>query len=67
MKGFISKDTVCVAAVCAEHQEFAEATSEPGLAFIFARFDGILGMAYPSIAEGSKRNLSLAGNVNFQK
>ncbi|CAD6185459.1 unnamed protein product [Caenorhabditis auriculariae] len=50
MKGFISKDTVCVAGVCANQQEFAEATSEPGLTFIAARFDGILGMAYQEIA-----------------
>jgi len=50
MKGFISKDTCCVAEVCVEGQEFAEATSEPGLTFIAAKFDGILGMAFPQIA-----------------
>jgi len=50
MKGFISKDTVCVAEVCVQAQEFAEATSEPGLTFIAAKFDGILGMAFPEIA-----------------
>uniref|UniRef100_A0A914RY39 Peptidase A1 domain-containing protein n=1 Tax=Parascaris equorum TaxID=6256 RepID=A0A914RY39_PAREQ len=48
MKGFISLDNV--ADVCATEQPFAEATSEPGLTFIAAKFDGILGMAFPEIA-----------------
>uniref|UniRef100_A0A0N4ZXR8 Peptidase A1 domain-containing protein n=1 Tax=Parastrongyloides trichosuri TaxID=131310 RepID=A0A0N4ZXR8_PARTI len=50
MKGFISKDKVCVSDLCADNQEFAEATSEPGITFVAAKFDGILGMAYPEIA-----------------
>ncbi|CAJ0610058.1 unnamed protein product [Cylicocyclus nassatus] len=50
MKGFISKDNVCIAGICASEQPFAEATSEPGLTFIAAKFDGILGMAFPEIA-----------------
>ncbi|VDM44751.1 unnamed protein product [Toxocara canis] len=50
MKGFISLDNVCVAEVCAREQPFAEATSEPGLTFIAAKFDGILGMGFPEIA-----------------
>ncbi|KAK0402830.1 hypothetical protein QR680_016561 [Steinernema hermaphroditum] len=50
MKGFISKDNVCVAGICAREQPFAEATSEPGITFVAAKFDGILGMAYPEIA-----------------
>lgn len=50
MKGFISKDKVCTAGLCVQNQGFAEATSEPGITFVAAKFDGILGMGWPQIA-----------------
>jgi cathepsin D len=50
MEGIVSQDTVCIGSLCAETQKFAEATALPGIAFIAAKFDGILGMGYPQIA-----------------
>ena len=50
MEGFVSQDTVCVAEVCVKDQLFAEATHEPGIAFLAAKFDGILGMGFYSIS-----------------
>lgn len=50
LSGFVSQDTLHLGDMKIEHQDFAEATSEPGLAFAFGRFDGILGLGYDSIS-----------------
>lgn len=50
LSGFVSEDTVEIGDLKIKNQLFAEATNEPGLAFAFGRFDGILGLGYDTIA-----------------
>ncbi|KAK3376725.1 vacuolar protease A precursor [Lasiosphaeria ovina] len=50
LSGFVSQDTVSIGDITIKGQDFAEATSEPGLAFAFGRFDGILGLGYNTIS-----------------
>uniref|UniRef100_A0A8C7XLS2 Peptidase A1 domain-containing protein n=1 Tax=Oryzias sinensis TaxID=183150 RepID=A0A8C7XLS2_9TELE len=50
LSGFISQDTVSVAGLSVPAQQFGEAVKQPGITFAVARFDGVLGMAYPSIS-----------------
>lgn len=50
VSGFISSDTVSLGDLKLKNQLFAEVTNEPGLAFAFGRFDGILGLGYDTIS-----------------
>jgi len=50
VEGYISQDTVQIGDLKIKNQLFGEATSEPGLAFAFGRFDGIMGLGYDTIS-----------------
>ncbi|ODA79096.1 hypothetical protein RJ55_04687 [Drechmeria coniospora] len=50
LSGFVSNDVMSIGDLKIKGQDFAEATNEPGLAFAFGRFDGILGLGYDTIS-----------------
>ncbi|WOO78964.1 Vacuolar protease A [Vanrija pseudolonga] len=50
LEGFVSQDTLTLGDLTIKKQDFAEATKEPGLAFAFGKFDGILGLGYDTIS-----------------
>ncbi|XP_077194902.1 cathepsin E-like [Paroedura picta] len=51
--GISAKETVKISNISVEAQDFGESVFEPGTTFVFAQFDGVLGLAYPSLAVGS--------------
>ncbi|KAF6173267.1 hypothetical protein GIB67_026962, partial [Kingdonia uniflora] len=53
ISGYFSEDNVKVGDIVIKDQEFIEATREPGLTFLMAKFDGILGLGYQEIAVGN--------------
>ncbi|CAJ0949642.1 unnamed protein product [Ranitomeya imitator] len=50
LTGVLGVDQVTVQGITVQSQMFAESVSEPGSTFQDANFDGILGLAYPSLA-----------------
>lgn len=50
VEGFISQDVMEVGGIRIEDQGFGETTKMPGFTFAFAKFDGIMGLAYENIA-----------------
>ncbi|XP_006875106.1 PREDICTED: pepsin F-like [Chrysochloris asiatica] len=61
MKGFLSRDVVKVAGMLDVNQDFGLSTLEPGEFMDKAPFDGILGLAFPSI--GFKKTTPVFDNL----
>ncbi|XVF77395.1 hypothetical protein PTKIN_Ptkin14bG0039600 [Pterospermum kingtungense] len=53
ISGFFSEDHVTVGDLVVKNQEFIEATREPSLTFLLAKFDGILGLGFQEISVGN--------------
>ncbi|KAK4762252.1 hypothetical protein SAY87_030136 [Trapa incisa] len=51
--GFFSQDHVKVGDLLVKKQDFIEATKEPGITFLAAKFDGILGLGFQEISVGN--------------
>ncbi|XP_056137507.1 gastricsin-like [Lampris incognitus] len=52
--GVFGYDTVSVSGIVINNQEIGLSTDEPGENFVVAKFDGILGLSYPSISAGGE-------------
>ncbi|KAK9133333.1 hypothetical protein Scep_012861 [Stephania cephalantha] len=53
ISGFFSRDHVKVGDLVVKDQEFIEATREPSITFMVAKFDGILGLGFQEISVGN--------------
>ncbi|CAI9090114.1 OLC1v1024807C2 [Oldenlandia corymbosa var. corymbosa] len=51
--GFFSQDHVKLGDLIVQEQDFIEATKEPGITFLAAKFDGILGLGFQEISVGN--------------
>lgn len=65
MKGFLSTDSLNVGGIVVKNQTFGEATRLPGITFVMAKFDGILGMGFESISVDNVR--TVFGNMIEQR
>ncbi|XP_004624210.1 gastricsin [Octodon degus] len=52
LTGFFGYDTMTVQETQVPKQEFGLSENEPGSNFVYAEFDGIMGLAYPSLSVG---------------
>ncbi|KAG7320325.1 hypothetical protein KOW79_016178 [Hemibagrus wyckioides] len=49
--GIMAKDKLTVGSMVLPDQVFGESVYEPGMSFVMTKFDGVLGLSYPSLAE----------------
>ncbi|XP_008821365.1 gastricsin [Nannospalax galili] len=52
LTGFFGYDTLTVQGIKVYNQEFGLSKTEPGSIFVYAQFDGIMGLAYPGLSAG---------------
>ncbi|KAI3753371.1 hypothetical protein L2E82_25423 [Cichorium intybus] len=52
ISGFFSQDSIKLGDFTIKEQDFIEATKEPGITFVAAKFDGILGLGFQEISVG---------------
>uniref|UniRef100_A0A0D9XT33 Peptidase A1 domain-containing protein n=1 Tax=Leersia perrieri TaxID=77586 RepID=A0A0D9XT33_9ORYZ len=50
ISGYFSQDSVKVGGIVVKNQDFIEATREPSITFMVAKFDGILGLGFKEIS-----------------
>ncbi|XP_008152718.3 napsin-A [Eptesicus fuscus] len=55
LSGILSEDKLTIGGITNASVVFGEALWEPSLVFVFARFDGILGLGFPILAVGGVR------------
>ncbi|KAI4322522.1 hypothetical protein L6164_022208 [Bauhinia variegata] len=53
ISGFFSQDHISLGNLVVKSQDFIEATREPGITFLAAKFDGILGLGFQEISVGN--------------
>ncbi|KAM9468188.1 nothepsin isoform 2-T2 [Clarias gariepinus] len=52
LMGVMATDRLRVGSMILLNQTFGESVYEPGMSFVMTKFDGVLGLSYPSLAEG---------------